>query len=398
MARILFVTDQWGYGTTTCATSIAAALKGRYTRWLIGDGVGYTLATRDSFDGCIPANTMADSPPEALKEAIRESRVVVSVMNSNAAEVADDLGIPCVYVDTLLWMWARPPILPFSIARYFAVGFPGVKYNAVRWKDSLPRTEVVTPLIAPSRSLDPGAYTDVLVNFGGLSSPLVSQASLITYAQTMVDCIIKALADWPGRITVSMGEHILNPIDRARLHVARSDVRFVNLSHAEYLTQLEHSRFLISSPGLSATHEAFGRGIPCLLLPSQNLSQILTVQILERAGAAFSLDWDAMYGLTGLTAKDQPRACLRIAECIDRFRRDGLARGRLVRHLKAQLAPDNLERIAATQAAFFEPNQGRHGAHEVADYVRHLVSPTSAKSSIPDPTLATAGVVAAKSD
>jgi hypothetical protein len=28
MARILFVTDQWGYGTTTSATSIADALVG----------------------------------------------------------------------------------------------------------------------------------------------------------------------------------------------------------------------------------------------------------------------------------------------------------------------------------------------------------------------------------
>src|SRR5438105_1446786 len=81
VARVLLVTDQWGYGTTTSAMSIADALKGLETRWLIGEGAGFTLASRDSLDECIPANTMAACPPEALKEAVRESSVVVSVMN-----------------------------------------------------------------------------------------------------------------------------------------------------------------------------------------------------------------------------------------------------------------------------------------------------------------------------
>jgi hypothetical protein len=327
---------------------------------------------------------MSDRPAEALKEAIRESDVVVSVMNLNAAEVAERLRVPCVYVDTLLWMCDRPPPLPSSVKRYFAAGFPGVEQNAFRWRDRLPRTEVVAPLIAPARPRhSPCQGDDILVNFGGLSSLLTPQGPLRTYARTMVECIIEALADWPGRITISMGEHVLNPLDRALLRASRSDVRFFNLSHERYLAQLERSRLLISSPGLSATQEAFARGIPCLLLPSQNLSQALTVQALQQTGAAFALDWDAIYGLAGLSAEDERRSCERIADCIDRFQGDARARARLVRHLTAQLAPDTLERIAAAQAAFFEPNQERRGAHEVADYVRHLVSPTSPRLSIP---------------
>ena len=167
MAKILFVTDQWGYGTSTSATSIADALLGLETRWLIGEGAGYVLARHDSFEERIPANTMATSPPQALKDAIRESDVVVSVMNNAAAEVADRLGVPCVYVDALVWMWNRPPRLPSSVKRYFAEGFTGVEQSIEQWRDQLPHPEVVGPLIAPSTPVNPREQTDVLVNFGG---------------------------------------------------------------------------------------------------------------------------------------------------------------------------------------------------------------------------------------
>jgi hypothetical protein len=276
----------------------------------------------------------------------------------------------------LLWMWDRPPRLPASVKRYFAEGFTGVEGSIRRWQGQLPRTEVVAPLIAPSSPVDPRARRDVLLNFGGLSSWLMPKDSLITYARTMVECVVEALASWPGAITISAGDHILNPLDSS-LRLARRDVRFVSLSQAEYLQKLDQSRLLVSSPGLHATQEALARGIPCLLLPSQNLSQVLALRKLNTAGAAFALDWDSIYGLTGLGAHDEARSCQRIAECISRFQGDIPARGRLIWHLTARLAPHHLDRLAACQAAFFDPYRVGAGPQRVAAYVRHLVSPAN---------------------
>jgi hypothetical protein len=73
--------------------------------------------------------------------------------------------------------------------------------------------------------------------------------------------------------------------------------------------------------------EALARRIPCLLLPSQNLSQVLVHDKLDRAGAASALDWDGIYGFVGLSAHDERRSCLRIADCIRRFQRDMFAQG-----------------------------------------------------------------------
>jgi hypothetical protein len=159
------------------------------------------------------------------------------------------------------------------------------------------------------------------------------------------------------------------------LQLARSDARFLNLDHGAYLEALEGSRVLVSSPGLHATQEALARRIPCLLLPSQNLSQALALRKLDQAGASFAVDWDTIYGLTGLSASDEGRSCQRIADCIYRFERDAAARGRLIRHISDRLAPDRLGRIASAQAAFLEPFRDKQGPQKVAAYVRHLVSP-----------------------
>src|SRR2546427_436434 len=188
--------------------------------------------------------------------------------NEDVQRSADLLGVPCVYVDMLLWMWDRPPVLPPTVTRYFAEGFTGVERSIQRWRGQLPRPEVVAPLIAPAKPVNPRERTHVLVNFGGLSSWLMPQHALITYARTMVECVVEAFADWPGGITISAGEHILNPLDSA-VRLARSDVRFPNLSHAQYLEGLERSRLLVSSPGLHPTQGALARGIPCLFFPSQ---------------------------------------------------------------------------------------------------------------------------------
>jgi hypothetical protein len=344
-------------------------------------GAGFNLATQASFDECIHADTMAASPTGALNEAVRESDVVVSVMNPSVAEVADRLGVPSVYVDGLTWMWDRPPRVPSSVTRYFGEAFTGVERRVERWRDRLPHSEVVGPLIAVAKLLNPEGQTDVLVNFGGLSSSLTPRDSLNTYARTMVECVVEALANWPGRITISAGEHVLNPMDRVPLHLARRDVRFVNLSQAEYLRELDRSRLLVSSPGLHAIQEALARRLPCLLLPSQNLSQVLTLRRLNYARAASALDWDSIYGLTGLTATDEGGSCRRIADCISQFRIDIPARARLVWHLTAQLGPDSLDCLTAAQAAFFEPYRGEFGSSRIAAYIRHLVNPAGPRSS-----------------
>jgi hypothetical protein len=364
--------------------SIAAALRESAVTWLIGEGPGFMLARDSPFDEHIRAETMTSSPTMALRDAVRESDLIITVMNGNAVEAAAEFGKPCIYVDTLLWMWSRPPHLPAPVSHYFAEGFRGAEQNLERWRDRLWHPEVVPPLIAPAKPVDPSSQSDVLFNFGGLSSWLVPQEVLVIYARTMIECAAEALCDWPGNIIVCVGQHILDALPpNHHRQLARDGVVFADLGNAQYLRHLERSRLLISSPGLHATEEALLRGIPCLFLPSQNLSQAVALQTLDQAGAAFALDWNRIYDPILLDATDELGSCLRIADRIRRFETDVDARARLVVHIRGNLGEGRLKQIAASQAGFLQLNQSLPGPDRIAAYVRELLMPGSPRPPSP---------------
>jgi hypothetical protein len=375
MARVLFATDQWGYGSTTCAITVATLLGGSHHTSLAGSGAGFTLAREGPFSEYVHADATAAHAADQLRQAVEASDLVVSVQNPRLAWLADGFGVPCVYLDTLTWMWPGPPRLPGGVTRYFAADFPGVQGNIGRWRHQLPPAEVVSSFVAPTPRVRGRKRKDMdlLVNFGGLSAFLVPQDALVAYARAMVVSVVEALAEWPGRITVSAGGHILNAMDPARLRLVRDDVRFESLSHPAYLARLDQCHALVSSPGVHATGEAAARGVPAVLLPPQNLSQALTLRDLPSMGPASPFDWSDLYGPVRLSVTDEARSCALIADRIMAFEGDVEARRRLANHLSAQLAPDRLDRALAAEAALFEPSRAGSGAQRVAAYVDHLL-------------------------
>jgi hypothetical protein len=375
MARVLFVTDQWGYGSTTCALTVAGRLAERHHTLLAGEGAGFGVARGGPFHEYVRTDTGKPDAPAALKEAVRASDLVVSVMNPNVARLAGQVGVGCVYLDFLTWMWGAPPRLPSNVVRYFAAAFPGTEDNLRRWHDRLPEAEMVAPFIGPGRGADAGQRTEILLNFGGLSAFLMPQDALNLYARTMVECVVQALAEsrWPGSITVAAGEHVLNAVDPARFHLAHDGVRFETPRHPEYLGKIDLARALVSSPGLHATAEAAARGVPTVLLPSQNVSQALTLRKLPSAGPATPLDWADLSGPTPVSAANEARSCLLIADRIRAFATDPEARRRLVSHLSGQFAPDRLQRALAPESDLFEASRAGAGAERVAAFVDDIL-------------------------
>jgi hypothetical protein len=366
-AGVLFVNDLWGYGTVSIVLAIAAELEGRAVRRFAGRGPGFDLARRFPFEGWIETDTMAASPTEALERAVRGSDAVVSVMNPAAARVAAEAGVPCAYVDMLLWMWSEPPSLPAG-THYFQESFPGARERLEHWRDRLPSAELVGPIIArpPGPPAAPG--DQALINFGGMSCVLLDDDDLVVYAQVMAECSARALTGWPGPVVVAAGRHVLDRLDVDPVRRWRPDVQLKDLGHLEYLREVASSRLLVTSAGMHALSEAFRAGVPCACLPAQNLSQVLALDVLGPAGVCPSLDWRQLYGLDGLDPADEPGACRRIAGTVRRFRQDDEARNRLVGHLRRFVDEDVRGCTAAAQGAFYA-GLGEPGAPRIASHV-----------------------------
>jgi hypothetical protein len=368
--RVLFVNDLWGYGTVTMAMVVADALEGHATRLFAGMGPGLELARRSSFDGLLAADTTAEIAPD-LDRGLDTCQAVVSVMNQRVARKAAQRGIPCVYVDCLLWMQAAPPDVPAGV-HYFQERFPGAEERLARWRHRLHRPEIVGPLVTPAARRRSGYADAVLVNFGGLSASLFEPATLVTYADTMTRCVLDALRSWPGRVVVGAGRHVLDRMDRRTLVGLRPAVELVDLGHDAYLAELRRSHLLVTSAGVHALYEAFALGVPAVCLPAQNLSQVLALEALESGRVASALDWNRLYGLRDLDAADEAGASRRIAEQIGRFSRDPFARSRLTGHLRAGLDERRLTELRQRQARFYA-EQGELGAPRIASRVLELL-------------------------
>jgi hypothetical protein len=374
--RILLVDDQWGYGPVSMVMSIAEQLAERAVRVYAGQGPPYEFARRGPVDRLVRTSTISANPVRRLRQVMMSCDIVVSVMNTCVARLAAQLGRPCVYVDSLLWMWEAPPDVPVGVP-YCQESFPGSRERLAQWRDRFHEPEIVGPLVSrPSRG--PSDDPDVtLISFGGLSNSVQDQRTLAAYANGMSQCALAAIGRRADRVVIAVGRHMIELMDLGALRVLRPDVEVVDLGHDAYLEELRRSRVLISSAGMHATYEAYVTKVPCVHLPAQNLSQVRALEVLEREGVARPLDWSHLYELGGLDAADEAAACARIGGAIHRFERDPAARRRLTDHLRLRLDGRGHAGLRYRQTAFLEA-QGALGAPRVAERVLDLLESRTA--------------------
>jgi Glycosyltransferase family 28 C-terminal domain len=342
------------------------------TRLFAGQGPGYDLARRACFDKLVHTNTMATPVTQRLERALLGCTVIVSVMNPHVARWAAQHGVPCIYVDSLLWMWATPPSVPPGV-RYFQEDWPGSAARLEEWRHLFHEPEIVGPLVSPPARERPDDPDVVMINFGGMSCAMLDAPTLLTYAESMARCALTAVDDWPGRVVVTAGRHVTDHMDREALRAIRPDVEIVDLSHDAYLAELRRARLLISSAGTHAIFEACAWGVPTIYVPGQNLSQVLCLEALVReAVVSQPLDWGELYGLTGLDIADEAGACGRIAESIHRFGRDAAAREAVIGHLRASMDDEHLSDLTRRQTRFFL-SLGAMGAPRIATHILDLL-------------------------
>jgi len=371
LPTVLFVCDEWGYGTTTIALAIAEALAGRADRLFAGGGPAYNLARRrPPLEHLVHTPTRTAEPAPALTAALRASDVVVSIMNKHVARLAGEHGKPCVYVDCLRWMWPEPTV-PSTVEHYFIEWFPGVDTRERAWHDRLPGHEIVGPLISRPPIDRPTAPRGVLVNFGGLESYMIEHDRLAGYAAAMIDCIVSALPDPSEPVRICLGEHVMDDVVRQLETPVPGSVSLVDLDHRDYFEALDASRILVSSAGMQAMYEAIDRGVPCLALPSQNLSQLLTLRTLHEIGSTEVVDWDQLFRRLEVSAQDEPAACRTINGCALQLRGDPAAFARLSDHLRSVLVDPAAERQTIRRESF-GGQVPTPGTPRLAEYVLDL--------------------------
>lgn len=238
----------------------------------INDTIIDLLGTRHSF---------ASDPPERANVAL--------VINDPAAanEIAD-LDVPVIYVDSLPYLWATSDELPDreNVACYCAQKFPTDRLPVApplqTWED----VHWIDPIV-PTTPRRLGGH-GVVVNVGGLHSHLVGD-TVNAYLDLVLFPLLEALKEDGHSVSAVCGN--LPPAACQRVQNVLPDCNAIGRqSPYDFDRIIRGADLLVSSPGSTTILQAVALELPTMLLPPQNLSQILNA-ILFSATHASLLSW-----------------------------------------------------------------------------------------------------------
>jgi hypothetical protein len=448
---IAVILSDFAYGTSGDSLAVIHHLVPRAEVVLLAgeNGPAWELLSREwpDFNLVIPAQFPLDAPDEGarvLKKLAPE--VVFSVMNLGAARAAVEAGIPCVYLDNLAWMWRDPFGLEHRgiqgdlrairetlqrIDRYIAVGLPtaggellGVEAKLHQWRDQLPPTEVIGPIVDDSNSwIIPfdarpcarsgdlpltlfnhrtsyvwrNGYTPPrwppehwegihsgevgVLNLGGLRSPISGPEVQQDYANVMWDIACRALVDFSGTLIVAGGS---GAIDRLREQASKLslnfNVIFGSFSQRKFSQILAYSQFCLTSPGMGSVFRCLHLMVPFVCPLGINESQWRLLKILENA-KLFGTEWPSTHGnykLTDFDRKSQPEVAEDIGRYIAGLRLDKNRVQRLAEDVDYVLRGDGIDSLMDEQNQLGEgrlPNGAPKAARIILDVREHGMIP-----------------------
>ena len=207
---------------------------------------------------------------------------------ADVARVLIDVGLPVVVVDSLPYLWTENDAIPVDAAVYCAqqcVSLPALCWPVLRRVENLRWIGAITP--EPGGA---GGGGGVVVNVGGLHSALSADAA-DAYAGTVLPPVLDGLCDAGRRVTAVCGNI---PPDRVELLAARvgPGVPVGPMRPADFADVVRGADLLVTSPGSTTLLQAQAARTPVLMLPPQNVSQVLNAEWFAGADARrMSIEW-----------------------------------------------------------------------------------------------------------
>lgn len=296
--RLLLNAEPFGYGPAAAVATLFPHLRPRFeTIGFVGKRHTLDLQRELPYDELYDLSPVArDARAAALAPIFARFDLLLTAMDDEMAQLAQDAGLEVHYYDALAWYWPQIPTAARSSALVLAQDFFGVRERLARAAFA-GRVEVVPPLIparVPSR-----AREHVLVNLGGLQNPHWPLDGVVAYARAVVRALRGAIP--AGERTV-----IAASASVAR-QLADEGVRCYARSEMEGLAGGARAAFM--TPGLGNIYDAAVFDLPTAWLPPANDSQGQQLALLQEHGLHdAAIDWSDLGG--AIDPRGEQRAVL----------------------------------------------------------------------------------------
>jgi len=380
MARIVCDAIPFCYGPAAALLNLGHVLKRRgFDLTAIGSG---TTAELISGDPSFELITCDDSSKriKLIRSLVQGADAYINVMDPETYFGVGDLAVPKVYIDFLFWMFS--PLFAGSELQadlYVIENYPGAKERLNQYHDLVRSPVLVPPLIEVAAVAQQTDTRKLLISVGGLESRWTHVGSNTNYAFVIIPLVLKAARRIGGfdKILVTGGRRAMQQLAEC---YSDSQTSFAQLAHHDFLKELRTATVLVTHPGLYTPFEGFAHGIPTLLLPSSNYTQILQLRFYHAARIAdAALDWEdlGIVPTAGPVPEGLPEevGVQRVLDCIEIFEKLPEAQRILVKQLAQGLdgALREPESIVRLQNEFYRSLSWASGPELAAAAIANLL-------------------------
>lgn len=234
-------------------------------------------ASSDVFDEVAHIEEMTEQAIVAVGGGLNKNGcIVVANTYPSGVDIAKRANLPCVFVDTLFWMWNRLPISLDDVERYYIEDFHCIGASAHRFGSST-KFKMVAPLVDTNVLPKAVPHPFLLVSLGGIDSNLydfpVFYERLIAYISAE-----KKLERY--HILICGGGKKFMQREFARFEHSRLTID--SLPPREHIAYLKSADMVLASAGLHGFYENYFLRKNVMFLPPQSYSQYLQLKAVLR--------------------------------------------------------------------------------------------------------------------
>lgn len=286
--KLLLNAEPFGFGPTAAIAEFFPHLRAHFeTIGYIGSGHSLDLQRDLGYDAIHDISDLSGETLEAeIKGILPNYDILLSAMDKDIIQQAQNLGLTTYYYDALSWYWPTIPDAVKACDLYMGQNFFGVEERLSQEFNDKIRAEIVSPIISDKASDKDKRY--ILINLGGLQNSYWPLADVVAFSKTMIRAI---------KAHIPVDENLII----ASSHAVASHLEiegFKSYSRDAMKAILSQTKMAFMTSGLGNIYDAAAYNVPTIWLPPTNDSQGQQLSLLRsRNMADEALDWSRFMGL-----------------------------------------------------------------------------------------------------
>jgi len=272
MARIVAVAENFAFGPISKLLTITEQLlKQGHDITFIGEGTAYQLGKKQKFTKIYHHNTDGVDYKKWAKPIFQKADVLLSSGDRSSILLAQEIGLPTIWLDILFWWWDDIPEYLLNADLYIQQNSLYNGRNMKRYANKTKNMKIVGPIIDLQYHKEK-LKNQLLIAFGGMEAAGWYQIGKDSnYPYTISQLIINKIDTSDYKSVLFVGnERITKDLSKK---YGTDKFRFVMLPHNEMLYEMARSEDILMVPGLETPLEAFAYNQPIFFLPPSNSSQ-----------------------------------------------------------------------------------------------------------------------------